>query len=79
MSSKDGSVLVVYQRARARRSAVSRSETRLWLAALSRLVHRRRWAAVFPVTPSEAVSLPDQQVADLGKQTHRQQEGDPDT
>ncbi|MFI7455389.1 hypothetical protein ACIBQX_48555 [Nonomuraea sp. NPDC049714] len=23
---------------------------RLWLAALSRLVHRRRWAEVFPIT-----------------------------
>jgi transposase len=25
---------------------------RLWLAALSRLVHRRRWAEVFPITPA---------------------------
>jgi len=25
---------------------------RLWLAALSRLVHRRRWAEIFPVTPA---------------------------
>jgi putative transposase len=25
---------------------------RLWLAALSRLVSRRRWAEVFPVTPA---------------------------
>lgn len=25
---------------------------RLWLAALSRLIHRRRWAEVFPVTPA---------------------------
>ncbi|WP_433171380.1 hypothetical protein [Actinoallomurus sp. CA-150999] len=25
---------------------------RLWLAALSRLVKRRRWAEIFPVTPA---------------------------
>ncbi|MEV5890680.1 hypothetical protein [Nonomuraea fuscirosea] len=25
---------------------------RLWLAALSRLIHRRRWAEVFPITPA---------------------------
>jgi putative transposase len=24
---------------------------RLWLASLSRLLHRRRWAQIFPVTP----------------------------
>jgi len=30
---------------------------RLWLAALSRLVSRRRWAEVFPVTPCTASEL----------------------
>jgi putative transposase len=25
---------------------------RLWLAALSRLVNRRRWAEIFPITPA---------------------------
>jgi putative transposase len=33
------------------RSATSRGD-RLWLAALSRLVPRRRWGEVFPVTPA---------------------------
>ncbi|MEO3876584.1 hypothetical protein ABGB18_48190 [Nonomuraea sp. B12E4] len=30
---------------------------RLWLAALSRLIHRRRWAEVFPVNPSDDPAL----------------------
>jgi hypothetical protein len=33
---------------------------RLWLAALSRLIHRRRWAEVFPVTPGDDLALASQ-------------------
>ncbi|MBP2329329.1 hypothetical protein JOF56_009714 [Kibdelosporangium banguiense] len=29
---------------------------RLWLSALSRLISRRRWASVFPVTPATLLS-----------------------
>ena len=29
-----------------------RPADRLWLAALARLIPRRRWAAIFPITPA---------------------------
>ena len=55
--SKDVELLVLrHQNQVLRRQARGRPRwdhaDRLWLAALSRLVNRRRWAEIFPVTPA---------------------------
>jgi hypothetical protein len=54
--SKDAELLVLRHENTVLRRQISRVRyrhvDRAWLAALSRLVPRRRWAEVFPVTPS---------------------------
>ena len=55
-ASKDAEVLVLRHENAVLRRQVGRVRyqpgDRLWLAALSRLVPRRRWGEVFPVTPA---------------------------
>ena len=54
--SKDAELLVLRHENTVLRRQISRARytpaDRAWLAALSRLVPRRRWAEVFPVTPA---------------------------
>ncbi|SNS85144.1 transposase family protein [Actinomadura mexicana] len=52
---------------------------RLWLAALSRLVHRRRWAEVFPVTPATILRWHRRLVARKWTYTDRRRPGRPPT
>ncbi|MFC5827975.1 integrase core domain-containing protein [Nonomuraea insulae] len=52
---------------------------RLWLAALSRLVHRRRWAEVFPVTPATILRWHRHLVARKWTFTDRRRPGRPGT
>ncbi|MFF0525665.1 hypothetical protein ACFYTC_43815 [Actinomadura nitritigenes] len=50
---------------------------RLWLAALSRLVHRRRWAEVFPVAPATMLRWHRRLVARKWSCTDRRRPGRP--
>jgi transposase len=52
---------------------------RLWLAALSRLVHHRRWAEVFPVTPATILRWHRNLVAQKWTFTDRRRPGQPCT
>jgi transposase InsO family protein len=52
---------------------------RLWLAALSRLVHRRRWAEIFPVTPATLLRRHHHLVARKWTNTDRRRPGRPPT
>ena len=52
---------------------------RLWLAALSRLVNRRRWAEVFPVTPATILRWHRDLVARKWDYTERRGPGRPAT
>jgi transposase InsO family protein len=52
---------------------------RLWLAALSRLVSRRRWPEVFPVTPATILRWHRDLVARKWDYTDRRQPGRPST
>jgi transposase len=52
---------------------------RLWLAALSRLVHRRRWAEVFPITPATILRWHRDFVARKWTFTDRRRPGRPCT
>lgn len=52
---------------------------RLWLAALSRLVHRRRWAEVFPVTLATILRWHRRLVARKWTYTDRRRPGRPPT
>ncbi|GAA2400499.1 hypothetical protein GCM10010191_04580 [Actinomadura vinacea] len=52
---------------------------RLWSAALSRLVHRRRWAEVFPVTPATILRWHRHLVAQKWTYTDRRRPGRPPT
>ncbi|WP_207400468.1 integrase core domain-containing protein, partial [Actinomadura fibrosa] len=52
---------------------------RLWLAALSRLVHRRRWAEIFPVTPATILRWHRHLVAREWTYTDRRRPGRPPT
>jgi putative transposase len=52
---------------------------RLWLAALSRLVHRRRWVEVFPVTPATILRWHRRLVARKWTFTDRRRPGRPPT
>ena len=52
---------------------------RLWLAALSRLVHRRRWAEIFPVTPATVLRWHRGLVARKWSCTDRRRPGRPST
>lgn len=52
---------------------------RLWLAALSRLVHRRRWAEIFPVAPATVLRWHRWLVARKWTYTDRRRPGRPPT
>ncbi|MFC4122740.1 helix-turn-helix domain-containing protein [Nonomuraea zeae] len=52
---------------------------RLWLAALSRLIHRRRWAEAFPVTPATILRWHRHLVARKWTFTDRRRPGRPCT
>jgi putative transposase len=52
---------------------------RLWLAALSRLVHRRRWADIFPVIPATLLRWHRRLVARKWTYTDRRRPGRPST
>jgi hypothetical protein len=52
---------------------------RLWLAALSRLIRRRRWAEVFPVTPATILRWHRNFVARKWTFTDRRRPGRPCT
>jgi putative transposase len=52
---------------------------RLWLAALSRLVNRRRWAEIFPVTPATILRWHRSLVARKCTYTDRRRPGRPST
>jgi len=52
---------------------------RVWLAALSRLVRRRRWAEVFPVTPATILRWHRDLVARKGDYSSRRRPGRPST
>ena len=52
---------------------------RLWLAALSRLVSRRRWAGVFPVNPATILRWHRNLVAHKWDYASRRQPGRPST
>ncbi|GAA3661038.1 hypothetical protein GCM10022224_025590 [Nonomuraea antimicrobica] len=52
---------------------------RLWLAALSRLIHRRRWAEVFPLTPATILRWHRHLVARKWTFTSRRRPGRPCT
>jgi putative transposase len=55
------------------------SADRLWFAALSRLVPRRRWSAVFPVTPATILRWHRRLVARRWTYTDRRRPGRPPT
>ena len=59
--SKDAELLVLRHENAVLRRQISRVRyqpgDRLWLAALSRLIPRRRWGEVFAVTPATLLSL----------------------
>jgi transposase len=52
---------------------------RLWLTALSRLVHRRRWAEIFPVTPATILRWHRDLIARKWTYTDRRRPGRPST
>jgi putative transposase len=52
---------------------------RLWLTALSRLVSRRRWAEVFPVTPATILRWHRDLIARKWDYTDRRRPGRPST
>ncbi|MBV9161248.1 MAG: integrase, partial [Pseudonocardiales bacterium] len=52
---------------------------RMWLAALSRLVSRHRWAEVFPITPATILTWHRRLVARRGDYTTRRRSGRPPT
>jgi hypothetical protein len=65
--SKDAELLVVRHENVVLRRQIGRVRyepaDRLWLAALSRLVPRRRWGEVFPVTPATLLAWHRRRVA----------------
>jgi putative transposase len=82
--SKDAELLVVrHENQVLRRQLVGRllwdHADRLWLAALSRLVSRRRWAEVFPVTPATILRWHRDLVARKWDYTCRRRPGRPST
>ena len=68
--SKDAELLVLRHENTVLRRQISRVRyrpvDRAWLAALSRLVPRRRWAEVFPVTPADPGLAPKVGLAEMG-------------
>jgi hypothetical protein len=81
--SKDAELLVLRHENAVLRRQVARVRyapaDRVWLAALSRLVRRRRWAAVFAVTPATILAWHRRLVARKWDYTARRRPGRPPT
>jgi transposase InsO family protein len=81
--SKDAELLVLrHENAVLRRQVTRVNYTpadRAWLAALSRLLPRRRWAAIFPVTPATILAWHRQLVSRKWDYTARRRPGRPPT
>jgi putative transposase len=82
--SKDVELLVLRQENQVLRRQAGRRPRwdhadRLWLAALSRLVNRRRWAEIFPVTPATILRWHRHLVARKWTYTDRRRPGRPST
>ena len=81
--SKDVELLVLRHENTVLRRQVTRVRytpaDRAWLAALSRLLPRRRWAAVFPVTPATILAWHRQMVSRKWDYTAGRQPGRPST
>jgi putative transposase len=81
--SKDAELLVLrHENAVLRRQVArvhDRPVDRVWLAALSRFVPRRRWAEIFPVTPATLVAWHRRLVSRKGDYTARRHPGRPAT
>jgi transposase len=81
--SKDAELLVLRHENTVLRRQISRARytpaDRAWLAALSRLVPRRRWAEVFPVTPATILAWHRKLIARKWDYTARRRPGRPPT
>jgi putative transposase len=81
--SKDAELLVLRHENAVLRRQVGRVRyqpaDRLWLAALSRLIPRRRWGEVFPVTPATLLAWHHRVVARKWDYTSRRRPGRPPT
>jgi putative transposase len=81
--SKDAELLVLRHENAVLRRQVARVHyrpvDRMWLAALSRLVPRRRWAEIFPVTPATIVAWHRRLVSRKWDYTARRRSGRPAT
>jgi hypothetical protein len=80
--SKDAKLLVLRHENAVLRRQVARVHyrpvDRMWLAALSRLVPRRRWAEIFSVTPATIMAWHHRLLAEMGY-TARRRSGRPPT
>jgi hypothetical protein len=81
--SKDAELLVLRHESTVLRRQISRvrytAADRAWLAALSWLVPRRRWAEVFPVTPATILAWHRKLIARTWDYTARRHPGRPPT
>jgi hypothetical protein len=81
--SKDAEVLVLRHENAVLRRQIGRVRyqpaDRLWLAALSRLVPRRRWGEMFPVTPAALLAWHRRLVARKWDHASRRRPGRPST
>ncbi len=81
--SKDAELLVLRHENAVLRRQITRVHyrpvDRIWLAALSRLLPRRRWAEIFPVTPATILAWHRQLVSRRWDYTARCQPGRPPT
>jgi putative transposase len=82
-ASKDAELLVLRHENAVLRRQIGRVRykpgDRLWLAALSRLVPRRRWGEVFAVTPATLLAWHRRLAARKWDDTHRHRPGRPST